>query len=363
VEIEYISGGKEDTALSPLKKRRLTAAAPALRTITVEVAEPLAGRVTRLPRRIRDVCDKESESQTVCGAVLNLQKKKTKNGDKTFFTFRLNDGTGIMPAVYFPRTPNTEGAFELNVKEGIEIVAEGAVRMDNYSGAFTLSVQRAAMCAIDKESVRIGDETQYLDVPEEYAAVTPLPYEERGKTQANMFEVTDDYAGDGNVYVVFDFETTGLSPTQDRVIEIGAAKIENGRITETFSTLVNPEIPIPAKASDVNHIYDKDVKHSPLWEDVVGDFYKFCHNAILVAHNASFDTGFLYEQGKACRYDFQTRPVRDTLELARKKWRFKSNKLTDICKELGVSVENAHRALDDAVATAKVFLEIIKDKI
>ena len=160
-------------------------------------------------------------------------------------------------------------------------------------------------------------------------------------------------------YVVFDIETTGFSNQNDAITEIGAVKIKNCEIVDTFSQLINPNRPIPEKIQKLTGITNEMVSDKPDISQVLPIFLDFCKNSILVAHNSDFDTGFIRENAKQYNlvYDFD---AIDTLVLARLLMtNLKNHKLNTIAKELGVSLENHHRAVDDATASANIFLDFI----
>ena len=117
-------------------------------------------------------------------------------------------------------------------------------------------------------------------------------------------------------FVVFDLETTGFSPTRNRIIEIGAVKVEKGRITDRFSTFVNPEVPIPLRITEVTSIDDSMVKDAPLIETVLPEFLEFCKGCVLVAHNADFDYSFICKKGAEQGLDTRFTVV-DTVGIAR----------------------------------------------
>ncbi len=163
-----------------------------------------------------------------------------------------------------------------------------------------------------------------------------------------------------DTYVVFDLETTGFSAKSDKIIEIGAVKVENGKITDRFSTFVNPEIPIPFRIEKLTSINDGMVIHAPKIEEVLPQFMKFCEGAVMVAHNAEFDMSFISanceRQGLPC--DFT---VVDTVAMSRYLiiglGRYK---LDNVAKALGIVLEHHHRAVDDAECTALIFLKLCK---
>ena len=161
-------------------------------------------------------------------------------------------------------------------------------------------------------------------------------------------------------FVVFDLETTGFSPIHNRIIEIGAVKVENGAITEKFSTFVNPEVPIPYKIEELTSINDNMVLDAPVIEKILPEFLKFCEDAVLVAHNASFDVSFIEAncERMGISSDFT---VMDTVSLARFLLpQLNRYKLDTVAKALNVSLENHHRAVDDAGCTAEIFVKFVQ---
>ena len=162
-----------------------------------------------------------------------------------------------------------------------------------------------------------------------------------------------------DVYVVFDLETTGFSPIKDKIIEIGAVKVENGKITERFSTFVNPKIPIPFRITQLTSITDQMVMDAPDIETVLPQFLEFIGDAVLVAHNASFDVGFIEQN---CRYQdiVPNFTSVDTVAMARILLPTLSKfKLNVVANALHISLENHHRAVDDAGATAEIFVKFV----
>ena len=161
-------------------------------------------------------------------------------------------------------------------------------------------------------------------------------------------------------YVVFDLETTGFSPIQDKIIEIGAVKVERGVITERFSTFVNPKIPIPFKITQLTSITDDMVVDAETIDVVLPKFLDFIGDAVLVAHNAGFDVSFIEQN---CRYQEIEREFisLDTVALARVLLPTLSKyKLNVVAKALNISLENHHRAVDDAGATAEIFVRFVE---
>jgi len=159
--------------------------------------------------------------------------------------------------------------------------------------------------------------------------------------------------------VVFDIETTGFDKENDKIIEIGAVKVVNGEITERYSTFINPKVPIPARIEELTHISDEMVMDSPEIDVVLPEFLAFCKDCVLVAHNASFDTGFIRNKAEKLGLDFDFTIV-DTVGMARILLPGLSKyKLNIVAKELGISLENHHRAVDDAGATAEIYVKFL----
>ena len=161
-------------------------------------------------------------------------------------------------------------------------------------------------------------------------------------------------------YVVFDIETTGLSPTNNRIIEIGAVRIKDGRIQDTFSEFVNPEVPIPYTITKLTSITDAMVQNAPTIEVILPKFLEYIGDASVVAHNATFDTGFIRENAKRLGLVFDSTIV-DTMTLAHILLpELGKYTLDRLCKQFGVVNEHHHRACDDAAATAEIFVKMIK---
>ncbi|MBE5867896.1 MAG: PolC-type DNA polymerase III [Lachnospiraceae bacterium] len=158
-------------------------------------------------------------------------------------------------------------------------------------------------------------------------------------------------------YVVFDIETTGFSPVKNRIIEIGAVKVSGGKIVDTYSTFVNPKVPIPFEIEKLTGISDHMVLDAPEIEEVLPRFLDFCRDCVLVAHNAGFDMSFIIENARRLGYPSEFTYV-DTVGISRMLLEDQSKHTLDaVAKTLGISLENHHRAVDDAQCTAWIFLK------
>ncbi|MCL2176463.1 MAG: 3'-5' exonuclease [Firmicutes bacterium] len=178
-------------------------------------------------------------------------------------------------------------------------------------------------------------------------------------------------------YIVFDIETTGLEPTLDTIIELAAVKLVDGVVVDTFSELIDPKIPLPAKITEITGLKDADLKGKPTLDKILPKFFEFCNaantsggfsealgsivgggEATLVGHNSiKFDFPFVDYHARKQGIVFKNK-VLDTLQLSRQKLRLMSYRLENVARSLGVSLINAHRALDDATATAEIFVKL-----
>ncbi len=163
-----------------------------------------------------------------------------------------------------------------------------------------------------------------------------------------------------DAFVVFDIETTGFSPEKNKIIEIGAVKVDDGKIIDRFSVFVNPDEPIPFEIEQLTGINDNMLLGAGKIDEVLPKFLDFCGDCALAAHNASFDVSFIKYQAKRLGLPFGP-TVLDTVELARYLLpALNRYKLDTVAKALGVSLENHHRAVDDAGATAEIFVKFIQ---
>ena len=297
------------------------------------------------------------ENVIICGEVSSAQKKsykrqQTKNGEtieieKHFINFSIKNQGKVMYCSYFPKQAE-ESKLDL-IEPGLKICTLGSFREFNSKLNFTC--QTIARCEFKKEEIK----SNLKHVNENYHTVFPQKYIDY--EQSGLFdEEIKDVPG---VYVVFDLETTGLEAAKDEIIEFGACKIVHGRIDETFSSFVKPNKHIPKEITTLTGITDDMVKDAPTINYVMPDFYKFCDGATLVGHNVAFDLGFVKVAGKKLSYDLSHQTM-DTMEMARTKLPgLKNYKLGTVVDTLGVVLDNAHRAINDATATAKVFLKLL----
>ncbi|HPG92264.1 MAG TPA: exonuclease domain-containing protein [Clostridia bacterium] len=326
-------------------------------TVT-NIIQVIGKKIDSTARYISDVTA-PVKNCVICGAVSYKKSYPTKNPDLYVCKMDLADKTGKFPIVFFAGKDAMK-KYEL-VSEGDELIVSGPVAINNYSGQLELKAYNISKCDI------VDEPQQAITRPEPPEYITVFPQKIAYHEQVNLLDASMRKKGflDGKDIVVFDLETTGLKFLQDKILEIGAVKIRNGEMIETFSTLVDPETEIPKEITQINKITDEMVLGQPLFSAVVGDFYKFTRNSILVAHNLDFDYDFLKYNASFSGYDFCNERY-DTMELMRKlimggKYNGKkplNYKLSTIAKSLGLEIENLHRALDDSILTARALLKM-----
>ena len=326
-----------------------------LNKMHVNKLENVIGEIDEMSCYPYEYYNSPEENVYLCGHLTNIEpieftkKDGETKGLRYALTIKCLDK--VFKASLFPTKKNLEIC--KTIEPDVDVMLFGS--LDSFNNDLTLKVKNLARCVIeDYEKPTLEINREYKD----YRKISPQKYEEI--TQINLFEqkVQKDYL-DNNEFVVFDFETTGLEYMVDHVTEIGAVKIKNGKIIETFTTLINPQKNISKEITEKTGITNEMVKDAPLFEDVLPDFYKFCKNCILVGQNVDFDFGFLDYYGRKANYIFDNKKE-DTLALARKYIFIKNYKLKTISDYLNISLINAHRALNDALATAKVFIKIIE---
>lgn len=346
--------------------------------------------------------DLNMQKITVKADLFNLEVKNLKSG-KDLIILSVTDYTSsIVAKVFMSKDKSSE--FLENISVGDTLIITGNMQYDNFSKTENIMIRYleessryirqdksedkrvelklhskmstmngvSSFMSLAKrakywghEALAITDVADVQGFPEAMEAAEKydlkLLYGLDGNFVDDQLKIVTNYDKnlDYNTYVVFDIETTGLSVRKDKITEIGAVKIKDGQIVERFSQLVNPEMPIPQVVVELTGISNSFVENEPNIDIVIKDFYKFCEGSVLVAHNASFDTSFIRRDMKNVGLEFDY-PVLDTLSLARAVVKgVKRFNLGTIAKKLGVSLVNAHRAVNDAEATAEVFIKML----
>lgn len=304
----------------------------------------------------------------VCGAITYIEEREyTRHNEKTGedmqksrFALTISDGSGYLRTTYFPKKTTLEKVRELKAGDKIVIIGEN----EEYNGSRSFKANK-----INYGTPPEGFEPKprkSKPVPKLYHTVFPEPYIDY--TQAGFFDdldKPDDLTN--NTFVVFDLETTGLnnSPAtgkMDKIIEIGAVKIQDGEIKEKFSSFVACDEKLSGEIISLTGITDEMLVGAPTIDKVIADFFKFSFGAYLVGHNVNFDYRFVRFYGEQNGYAFDQKQF-DTLSLAQESLRglIPNYKLNSIADYYGFTF-NHHRAFDDACVTAKVFIELIKKR-
>lgn len=327
------------------------------RTFPVVDFEPIdEANVPKIATYLSD-CTFTSDSLTVCGEILYIQERVSQKG-KPYLRFTISDSTDRMQFSYFIRKKTEEKVRALKV--GDWVVCTGANEMFNERLSFTARYINRGRAPQDF----VPEKRPGKPVPAHYAIVAPEKLTDY--SQLNLFEqsaLPEDLVK--NTFVVFDLETTGLvnvpaGGKMDAITEIGAVKIIGGEIREKFTTLVNPERKLDDEIVRITGITDDMLKDAPKIAEVIPDFYKFCDGCILVGHNVQFDYKFIQYYGAQEEYMFEQKTY-DTLAIAQGLLFLPNYKLNTLADHYGI-VFNHHRAWDDALTTAKIFIELIKAK-
>lgn len=332
------------------------------RTFEIVEFSPIEG--TAVPERAVYLADLNfiSERVVICGEIKDI-KERTVTGssgkERIMFTFNLNDTTAPARVSYFGRQKSIDKIRQLKAGDSVVLTCKTEV--------FNGMIRATALC-VDRGRAPYGfvpEKRQSKPVPRYYETVFPEPYVDF--TQNDFFtDMRLPACLTENEFVVFDLETTGLnsSPSggnMDRIIEIGAYKITGGEIKESFSTFVNPERKLSQEIIKLTGIEQETVADAPTYKEVMPDFFKFIDGCYLVGHNAAnFDFKFIDYYCSVCGY-VPERKVFDTIPLSQELLRLPNYKLNTVADYFGVTF-NHHRAVDDALATAKIFIELIKIK-
>lgn len=325
------------------------------RTFPVEGYEAIDGAEIADALCIADLKG-EAPSVTLCGELLHLEERTTKTG-KPYFRLSVRDSSGSLTLSYFAKKATVEKVRALTA--GTSVCVTGANELFNGSFRFT-----ANKIDLGRPPEGYVAQKNYLPVPAAYTAVRPEPCSD--PVQADLFgskALPEEFKQES--YVVFDLETTGLNYTSaggnmDRIIEVGAVKIVGGAIAEKFSTFVACPVRLSAEIKDLTGITDEMLVGAPQVGKVIADFYKFCDGCSLVAHNAAFDSAFVRHYGEEEGYLFRHR-LYDTLAIAQETLLLGNYKLNTIADHYGFTF-NHHRAFDDAFVTAKIFIELVREK-
>lgn len=333
-----------------------------VRTFQIEDFKILEGEKIRTTAVYMSDLNLVSDEVVLCGTVEDIHERSYTNKkgvEKTYYSFVLSDTTSRAHVTYFPRLKTIEKIKQLKV--GDSIVCTGL--NESYNGNLRYTAKTIDFGRTPKGFV--PEQRASKPVPRYYKTVSPQPYTDYEQT----FLFTDRTVPEclkGHSFVVFDLETTGLnsspvSGNMDKIIEIGAYKICDGEITECFSTFINPERKLSEEIINLTGITEDMVADAPKTEEVMPDFFKFCYGSILVGHNiAGFDFKFVDYYCANCGYILEKKII-DTIPLSQELLFLSNYKLNTVADKFNITF-NHHRATDDALATAKIFIELIKLK-
>jgi len=325
-----------------------------------DVIKVFGTEILPMPEYIKNI-EGDKESVILAGYVEAVEEKeyiprknKEKGSDekRKYYTFKLNDSSAIIDCIHFC-TKISQKHFSL-VQAGEQILCLGNVKKRD-NGTLQYSIRSISLCKIvnaSTEEEKIEEEIDGL-----YKYVKPTPYIQM--TQDNFLVEKVEYPEYilNNNFVVFDVETTGLNPTINDITEIGAVKIINGQIKEKFQVLCKPHDIISAEITKITGITNEMVANKPLSTEVILDFLTFTKDCILVGYNVDFDYNFIQNVAKRVEKVFENEK-HDCLVDAKNKLFLNNYKLGTVVASLGITLENAHRALFDATATAEEFLKL-----
>lgn len=345
------------------------------------------------------------ESVIIEGSIFNIETREIK-GEKYIVSFDITDKSDSTTVKFFVKRSVFDNELQDKIKKDAYLRVQGEVQFDKYAkeinimakSIMTAQAPPKRMDTAEEKRVELHLHTQMSSMD----GVTPvktyikralewghkaIAVTDHGVVQAfpdamNAADKTDlkviygveayliDDLGSAvfspkgqtidDTFVVFDIETTGLSKERDMITEIGAVKVESGKIVDRFSTFVNPERPISAEITKLTGITDEMVADAPVIADILPDFLEFCKDTVLVAHNAPFDTGFIRVAAERYGLGEIEHTIVDTVELSRTLLpELSKHKLDIVCEHLGVELKGHHRAVNDAEATAEVFLKFL----
>ncbi|MCR1823622.1 MULTISPECIES: PolC-type DNA polymerase III [Terrisporobacter] len=359
--------------------------------------------VNSLVHHIKDL-NQNSKTVAIVGEIFNIENKELRNG-KILSIMSITDNSSSINCKLFLNDLNKDKVLD-RVKEGSYVKIKGDILYDTYQREITMTIsgirqeekpQRKDKCKKGKR-VELHAHTQMSSMDAlcptkklvkqaatwghkaiaitDHGVVQAFP-EAMDAGKSNNIKIlygVEGYLVEDNLpviqkandkdlsqtFVVFDLETTGFSNKNDKITEIGAVKVENFKVVDRFSQLINPEKDISYKVQELTGITNDLIKDKPTIEEVLPKFVEFIGDSVLVAHNADFDMGFMQQKCREQNIEFKNTSV-DTLTLARTLLpHMKRFRLNLIAKELGIPLLNHHRAVDDAEATAHIFIKFLE---
>lgn len=323
----------------------------------------IGGDIVPRPEYIIDIKNAK-ESVILSGFMKNKVSKtfiaktgKRAGEERLLYTFNLRDKDAEIECVYFCGKTHQK---EIESLEDLTLLlCVGNIKV-GLNGKLTYYIKKISLASPKEEIVELktNNETR---IHKRVVFPDLLPR----STQTNLFEVKanyNDFIMNNNI-VVFDFETTGLDPENCEITEIGAVKIEHGFITERFASFAKTKEPIPKEVEELTHITNDMLKNAPCIEDVIQDFYEWTRGCIISGYNiVGFDMKFLKKVADRLNLKFDNEVIDAYIVARQSNIRAGNYKLGTVVKALGLTLEDAHRAFNDAYATAQVLMELNKKK-
>lgn len=347
-------------------------------------------------------------SATVWGEIFSIDEKLTRDQQRKIISINITDYTSSITLKIIEMVSQCKALDTLST--GMSIVVQGEVEYDKYDHEIVLRPR--GICTVEQIKVVDNAETKRVELhlhtnmssmdgvnsagdlikraadwgqmaiaitdhgvaqafPDAMNAANEL--KKKGKNIKVIYGLEAYFVNDmvlavkgesskplNDEFIAFDIETTGLSPNRDRITEIGAVRIKNGEIVESFDTFVDPQMPIPPKITELTGITDEMVSSAPSEKEAIEAFYRFCgEDAVLIAHNAEFDTSFIRVASQRNGMDF-TYTYIDTVPMCRSLLKdIKNCKLDTVAKYLKLDPFNHHRASDDATVLGQIFVQLI----
>ena len=378
-------------------------------SILPETASEIMGRMGKIRLTPISRITPDIGSTMIWGEIFSAEQKVTRDGSRKIYSINITDYTGSITLKILQNINECRALDSLS--KGTSVIVRGDVEYDKYDHEIVLRPRaistvkqtevmdtaqekrvelhlHTAMSAMDgvtsagdliaraakwgHKAVAITDHGVAQAYPDAMNAA------EKAKSKGNPIKViygVESYFINDMVpalkgetkkrlddeFIAFDIETTGLSHETDRITEIGAVRLRGGEVVESFDTFVNPQRPIPPKITQLTGITDEMVKDAPSEEEALEEFFRFCgEDAVLIAHNADFDTSFIRTACSRCGREFRM-PYIDSIPMCRSLLKdIKNFKLDTVAKYLKLDPFNHHRACDDAAVLGKIFLALVQ---
>ncbi len=366
----------------------------------------LGYKINDEPFQMEEIQDEERRV-TVQGYVFDVDIRKLRSG-RSLLIVKATDYTDSLQIKMFSKGDEDAADFEL-VKKGMWIKARGSIQTDMYTNELAMMANDIHEVKVEQRQDTVSEDSKRIELHAhttmsqldavvsptrlieqaaqwghkaiaitDHAAVQGFPEAHNASEKNNIkviYGVEANLVDDGvpiaynehdidlntGTYVVFDVETTGLSAVYDTIIELAGVKIHQGEVIDRFESFANPHHPLSETTTELTGITDDMVRDAPEVDEVLKDFHAWMGESILVAHNASFDIGFLNQGFKKINYEKIENPVIDTLELARFLIpELKNHRLNTLCKHLDIELTQHHRAIYDAEATGYLLWKLVQ---